>query len=155
MRKQQVDKSWARLMHANPMLHNGAWVGADNSSLQGSPPHAEFCAIITCTLLDCILYLMQYPYDPGTLLRSANYCIPGKVYLYPIYPGIITCWIPAVCSLPGGHGHLLKHLPSVIPSQSSLDSLEGIQIALLAVVPDELVVVMPLLTGQHLEASKS
>ncbi len=78
-------------MHANPMLHDGAWVGADNSSLQGSPPHAEFCAIITCTLLDCILYLMQYPYDPGTLLSSANYCTPGKVYLYPIYQGLITC----------------------------------------------------------------
>ena len=78
-------------MHANPMLHDGAWVGADNSSLQGSPPHAEFCAIITCTLLDCILYLMQYPYDPGTLLSSANYCTPGKVYLYPIHQGIITC----------------------------------------------------------------
>ena len=24
------------------------------------------------TLLDCILYLMQYPYDPGTLPSSAN-----------------------------------------------------------------------------------
>ncbi len=24
------------------------------------------------TLLDCILYQMQYPYDPGTLTSSAN-----------------------------------------------------------------------------------
>jgi len=60
-----------------------------------------------------------------------------------------------VCSLPGGQGHLLKCLPPVISSQSRLDSLEGIQITLLAVVLDELVVVMSLLTGQHLEASKS
>jgi len=33
------------------------------------------------TLLDCILYPMQYPYDPGTLPSSANQCILGKVYL--------------------------------------------------------------------------
>ena len=33
------------------------------------------------TLLDCILYLMQYLYDPGILPSSANYCILGKVYL--------------------------------------------------------------------------
>ena len=99
----------------NPMLHDSAWVGADSSSLQGSP-------------LQSVLSFVQ----------SAN-----------------VNWIPAVCSLPGGQGHLLKRLPPVIPSQSRLDSLEGIQVSLLAVVLDELVVVMPLLTGQHLEASKS
>ena len=33
------------------------------------------------SLLDCILYPMQYPYDPGTLPRFATYCILGKVYL--------------------------------------------------------------------------
>ncbi len=31
---------------------------------------------------------MQYPYDPGALPSSANYCILGKVYLYPMYKGI-------------------------------------------------------------------
>ena len=31
--------------------------------------------------LDCTLYLMQYPYDPGISPSSANYCILGKVYL--------------------------------------------------------------------------
>jgi len=31
---------------------------------------------------------MQYPYDPGTLPSSANQCILGKVYLYPIYQDI-------------------------------------------------------------------
>ncbi len=46
------------------------------------------------TLLDCILYSMQYPYDPGTLLRSANYCTLGKVYLGSDQPCILreqTC----------------------------------------------------------------
>ena len=33
------------------------------------------------TLLDCILYPMQYLYDPGTLPSSANQCILGKVCL--------------------------------------------------------------------------
>jgi len=43
------------------------------------------------TLLDCILYLMQYPYDPGMLPSSANQCILGKVYLDPIYQGNFGC----------------------------------------------------------------
>ena len=34
----------------------------------------------TTTLLDCILYLMQHPYDPGTLPSSANWCIFGGVF---------------------------------------------------------------------------
>ena len=33
------------------------------------------------TVLDCILYLMQYLYNPGILPSSANYCILGTVYL--------------------------------------------------------------------------
>jgi len=32
-------------------------------------------------LLDCMLYLTQYLYDPGTLPSSANQCILGNVYL--------------------------------------------------------------------------
>ncbi len=36
---------------------------------------------LTQPLLDCILYLTQYLYDPGTLPSSANQCILAKVYL--------------------------------------------------------------------------
>ncbi len=36
---------------------------------------------LTQPLLDCILYLTQHPYDPGTLPSSANQCILGNVYL--------------------------------------------------------------------------
>ncbi len=39
------------------------------------------CDSRTQPLLDCILYLMQYPYDPGTLPSSANQSILGNVYL--------------------------------------------------------------------------
>ncbi len=33
------------------------------------------------TLLGCILYLMQYPCDPGILPNFANECILWKVHL--------------------------------------------------------------------------
>ena len=36
---------------------------------------------LTQPLLDCMLYLTQYLYDPGTLPSSANQCILGNVYL--------------------------------------------------------------------------
>jgi len=36
---------------------------------------------LTQPLLDCMLYLTQYLYDPGTLPTSANQCILGNVYL--------------------------------------------------------------------------
>ncbi len=32
-------------------------------------------------LLDCMLYLTQYLYDPGILPSSANQCVLGNVYL--------------------------------------------------------------------------
>ncbi len=32
-------------------------------------------------LLDCMLYLTQYLYDPGILLSSANRCILENMYL--------------------------------------------------------------------------
>lgn len=38
-------------------------------------------AELTQPLFECILSLKQYPYDPGTLVGSANQCILGNEYL--------------------------------------------------------------------------
>ncbi len=44
--------------------------------------HILLCGLmITLTVFDCILYLMQYLYDPNILLSSANWCILRNVYL--------------------------------------------------------------------------
>ncbi len=43
--------------------------------------HVNASRSLTQPLLDCILYLTQYLYDPGTLPSSANQCTLGKVYL--------------------------------------------------------------------------
>jgi len=45
------------------------------------PMHFNASRSLTQPLLDCMLYLTQYPYDPGTLPSSANQCILGNVYL--------------------------------------------------------------------------
>ncbi len=36
---------------------------------------------LTQPFSDCMPYLTQHPYDPGTLPRSANQCILGNMYL--------------------------------------------------------------------------
>ncbi len=43
--------------------------------------HFNASRSLTQPLLDCILYLTQYLYDPGNLPSSANQRILGKVYL--------------------------------------------------------------------------
>ncbi len=43
--------------------------------------HFNASRSLTQPLLDCILYLTQYLYDPGILPSSANQCMLGKVYL--------------------------------------------------------------------------
>ena len=46
------------------------------------PPSAFQCiAQPNMTLLDCILYPMQYLYDPGVSSSSANQCSLGNLYL--------------------------------------------------------------------------
>ncbi len=46
-----------------------------------SEMHFNALRSLTQPLLDCILYLTQHPYDPGTLPGSADQCILGNVYL--------------------------------------------------------------------------
>ena len=53
-----------------------------------SKTHPNASRRLTQTLLDCILNLTHYLFDPGTLPSSANQCILGKVYLRSIYHGI-------------------------------------------------------------------
>jgi len=43
--------------------------------------HFNASRSLTQPLLDCMLYLTQYLYDPGILPSSANQCILGNVYL--------------------------------------------------------------------------
>ncbi len=46
-----------------------------------SEMHSNASRSLTQPLLDCMLYLTQYLYDPGNLPSSANKCILGNVYL--------------------------------------------------------------------------
>jgi len=46
-----------------------------------SEMHSNASRSLTQPLLDCMLYLTHYLYDPGTLPSSANQCILGNVYL--------------------------------------------------------------------------
>ena len=49
--------------------------------LQAPTNYAQCIVQPTTIVLACIPYLMQYPYDPGILLRSANLYVLGKSYL--------------------------------------------------------------------------
>ena len=46
-----------------------------------SQMHLNASRSLTQPLLDCMLYLTQYLYNPVTLPSSANQCILGNVYL--------------------------------------------------------------------------